>query len=132
MRKFSILSAVLVALMAILVIVEAKSIERIYGGKEAAPGQFPHQVSIRKPWFFDNGKWHVCGGVIISDRFILTTANCTQGDLSFPSNVTVVVGTLLSIPFTPGTSYNVSKIIVHPRFNRLTRENDISVLKTVQ
>lgn len=88
MGKFSISCSVPVALMALLVIVEAKSSaklsERIYGGERASPGQFPHQVSIRAPWFFDNAKWHVCGGVIISDRFILTAANCTQGDLLFP------------------------------------------------
>lgn len=129
------LSSIAIALVALSTIIEAtpisESTERVFGGIRARPGQFPHQVSIRKPFGIDS-TWHVCGGVLISDRFVLTAANCTQGPLSYPPNVTVVVGTHLSFPNTPGSPYEVSKITNHPQFDRNTMANDISVVKTIR
>lgn len=133
MGKFSVLGSIAIALVALLVIVEAEvtgeSAERVFGGARAAPGQFPYQVSIRRPFPTTHGR-HFCGGALISNRFVLTTANCTQGYLSRPSNVTVVVGTHLTGPLHSGTAYKVSKITNHPRFDRRTLANDISVIKT--
>lgn len=93
MVKFSFVYAI--ALLAIAFAVEVKSTaeptERVFGGAFSRPGQFPYQVSLKEP----RGSiiWHFCGGAIISDQFVLTTAKCTQGPRSHPPNVTVVVGT---------------------------------------
>ena len=48
---------------------------RIVGGKEAAPGQFPHQVGLRITM---GSRTAFCGGSILSDRVILTAAHCAQ------------------------------------------------------
>lgn len=100
--------------------------ERIVGAKDAAAGEFPYQASLRS----NNGKTPYCGGTIIAKRFILTAAQCTQWHYSQPENVQVVVGArLLS---SGGTHYALDRIVNHPRFNILTIENDVSVLRTVR
>lgn len=97
---------------------------RIVNGRFARPAQFPHQVSIRIL-----GSHHVCGGSILNRLFILTAAQCTQGHLSIPANVTVVVGGLRLV--NSGVFYRVRSIYNHPEFNRTTRSNDISIIRTV-
>lgn len=118
--------------MTLLLIAEAKSIgepiERIFGGQKAKPGQFPFHVTIREP--FGSWRWPVCGGVIISDQLVLSSAECMQGALSFPSNVTVVAGTHTISPITSGVFYPVISITTHPQFRRISMANDISVIKT--
>lgn len=99
---------------------------RIVGGDEATVGQFPHQVSLR----VRNGQRHFCGGSIISDRFILTAAHCTQNQTSNPANVRAVVGA--HRVSTGGTQYALDRIVNHPGFSMQTIANDISVLRTTQ
>lgn len=43
---------------------------RVVGGHEAVSKQFPHQISLRR----DHS--HICGGSIISSRYVLTAAHC--------------------------------------------------------
>merc|ERR1711997_1162645 len=50
----------------------AEEHERIVGGVEASPHQFPWQVGL----FFDG---YFCGGSIISEEYILTAAHCADG-----------------------------------------------------
>lgn len=44
---------------------------RIYGGKKSADGEFPYLVSLQT-----FRKKHMCGGAIISDKWIVTAAHC--------------------------------------------------------
>ncbi|XP_072906127.1 complement C1s subcomponent-like [Hemitrygon akajei] len=47
-------------------------IQRIFGGAPARDGNFPWQV------YFEN---RVCGGALLSDAWVLTSASCVQGEL---------------------------------------------------
>lgn len=131
MVKLSVVGSIAVAVLAFLMVVEARILaetnERILGGQQARVSQFPHQVSLRG-FVQPNVVWHFCGGALISDRFVLTTANCMQGYNS--TNVTINVGSLVVTQV--GTMYAVSRITNHPQFNRKIMANDISLVKSAQ
>lgn len=131
MTKFGVCGSLVFALIATLLVVGAKStgasIERIIGGKNASDGQFPHQVSIRDVSTIS----HFCAGAIISDNFVLTTANCMQGLHSIPSNVYLTVGSVV-FSHHHGTRYNVSRIINHPEYNWQIIRDDISLIRTTE
>uniref|UniRef100_A0A182P779 Peptidase S1 domain-containing protein n=1 Tax=Anopheles epiroticus TaxID=199890 RepID=A0A182P779_9DIPT len=95
---------------------------RIVGGYDAVDGQFPHQVSLRRPPNF-----HFCGGSIIGPRWILSATHCTIG--MAPSNVNVYVGSVKLA--TGGVYHRVMRIVNHPLYDSNTVENDISLLQTV-
>lgn len=97
--------------------------DRIVGGQQASRGQFPHQASLRRV----RGRGHFCGGAIVSDRFVLTAAHCTQGRFAIPAEVRVAVG---GHRIFDGTLHNVSRIVNHPRYNSRSMENDIAVIQT--
>lgn len=98
----------------------------IIGGKETSISEYPHQVSLRHT---RNGE-HFCSGAILSERWILSAAQCTQGSKSFPEKVYIVVGTANIT--SGGQRYNLDKIVNHPNFTWVKRQNDISLLRTEQ
>lgn len=86
--------------------------------------RIPHQVSLRAA---DTSK-HFCGGAILTDRFIVTAGQCTQGSKSSAQNIYIVVGATNIA--NGGLRYDLEKIVNHPEFNWEKRKNDISMLKT--
>lgn len=121
------------AFLALFLLIETKSLdastERIAGGQRAILGQFLHQVSARR-----FGR-HYCGGAIIGDRVVLTSASCLLRVVTGPpmnsSSTNVVAGTLTSSSPVQGTVYRVSRITNHPQFHLNSLANDISVIRTV-
>jgi len=92
---------------------------KIVGGDEAVPGEFPWQVAIRIDGMY------FCGGSLIDSTHVLTAAHCTDGATSFsltfgahdvstsePSQVTVS-----STTFT-----------MHPNWNPSTLAGDMSII----
>lgn len=104
---------------------------RIFGGKEAAIGQFPYQVSLRViPWPTDQ-HIHLCGGSILTNRFVLTAGQCIFWNLPIVW-YRVVVGAH-KFNDTDGQLYNVSRVILHEDiFLGLngTVKNDIGLVET--
>ncbi|XP_065340681.1 trypsin-1-like [Cloeon dipterum] len=94
-----------------------RSNERIVGGTEVAKNEIPWQVSIQ----FNNNNDHWCGGSIISEEFIVTTARCSTYDLR---DMHVVAGTLEWAK--PGSVHNVTEIINSPEWT-LGPDSDISL-----
>ncbi|CAB3381345.1 Hypothetical predicted protein [Cloeon dipterum] len=89
----------------------------IIGGIEATVGEIPWQVSIQS-----TSGIHLCGGTIISNDFIVTSAYCSAFE---PSSYKVISGTLEAAH--PGSTHDVTEIFSHADYNETTSENDISI-----
>lgn len=94
---------------------------RIVGGQTAAPGQFPYQASLRT-----FGNFHFCGATIVSSRWVISAAHCTENDT--PNTVRVIVGAHNRI--VGGITMAVSRVVNHPQWSRALINNDISMVQT--
>jgi Trypsin len=95
----------------------------IIGGQFCPAYRAPYQVSVKVNLDYS------CGGVIVSDRWIITSASALIRSLP-PRGGNVTIGMSYQ-----GTAYNqytyrVEGFLVHPRYNSTTLENDIVLLKT--
>ncbi|XP_005183422.2 brachyurin-like [Musca domestica] len=99
---------------------------RITNGELAKAGQFPYQVGLSLV-FGDKGAW--CGGTLISDRWILTAAHCTDG----ADGVTAYLGAIdIKDDHEKGQQRiytSKSNIVIHEHWDPSTLSNDISLIK---
>ncbi|KAL4220028.1 Chymotrypsinogen B [Mactra antiquata] len=96
---------------------------RIINGQEATPGEFPHQITL-----LNNG-YHMCGGSVISNGWVLTASHCVDGAVT--SQLAVVVD--LHDFSNPGNYiwFDIESITMHPQYNKGQGgfPNDVAVLK---
>ncbi|XP_045387745.1 transmembrane protease serine 11D-like [Lemur catta] len=93
--------------------------ERVTGSTQAQEGDWPWQVSLR----VNNG--HHCGGVLISNTWILTAAHCFRS-YSDPRQWTATFGIYTASPLLRKT---VRRIIIHNNYTPITHENDIAAVQ---
>ncbi|KAJ8976732.1 hypothetical protein NQ317_004283 [Molorchus minor] len=92
---------------------------RIVGGRNASISDYPYQVSLQ---FYG---YHFCGGSIISSTWVLTAAHCTESiDMN---SFTVRAGS--SSVVSGGQVLNVLRILIHPQYDRLNIDYDISLVE---
>ncbi|KAI4903086.1 hypothetical protein NFI96_013334, partial [Prochilodus magdalenae] len=95
---------------------------RIVGGSVAAEDQWGWQASLQ--W---RGQ-HVCGGAIITSRWIITAAHCfIEYNMMQESDWQVVIDTTV---VTHGKHYSTQQIHTHPRFSEDTNDYDLGLLRT--
>nr|CAD7455006.1 unnamed protein product [Timema tahoe] len=112
---------------------------RIVGGQPADPMEWPWTVALLR-----NKVDQYCGGVLITDRHVLTAAHCVSQSeyprfptlpLSFDrfaaKDIHVRLGEYdLSTPDeAPSKDFPIDEIRVHKRYSRTNYENDIAILK---
>lgn len=104
---------------------------RVIGGETARPGQFPYQVSIRKPYESDGVTLynHRCGGSILNTRWIVSAAVCTAGIFADPRKLVAVVGAHYFE--NDGQIHELRNIVNHPSFSEPDLRNNIALLQTV-
>ncbi|CAB3259412.1 unnamed protein product [Arctia plantaginis] len=103
--------------------------ELIVGGNDTNLYEFPHMAMLG---YGDNEQsiaW-LCGGSIISNKYILTAAHCTfarsVGDVKY-----VLVGAQTrSDANIPSKIHKVKRIIKHPGYKPPSKYNDIALLET--
>ncbi|XP_053674738.1 trypsin 5G1-like [Anopheles nili] len=90
---------------------------KIVGGFEIDISQAPFQVSLRV-------RGHICGGSIISKRWILTAAHCAS-----PKEGPYEVRVGSSTSKSGGQLFSIKKVIQHPKYNSGTFKNDFALLE---
>uniref|UniRef100_A0A2M4CXS6 Putative serine-type enodpeptidase n=1 Tax=Anopheles darlingi TaxID=43151 RepID=A0A2M4CXS6_ANODA len=94
---------------------------RIVGGIVTVAGDAPWMVSLR-----NSLNSHLCGGTLLSNRFVLSTANCLMGRIA-TATMAVAGSRFLNTVAVP---YWGIQIIVHPNYNVNTLENDVALFQT--
>lgn len=70
------------------------TLPRIVGGQRADISIVPWQVSLQQRTFSSIGL-HICGGSIISEKWVLTAAHCVSG--TNPTELQVVCGVNITL-----------------------------------
>ncbi|XP_046748300.1 uncharacterized protein LOC124412466 [Diprion similis] len=96
-----------------------EQVSRIVGGSYTTIEQFPYQASLQR-----NG-YHVCGGSIISNTWILTAGHCIRNY----SYTDFKVRTGSSYYDIGGRLSSVASILVHENFNLATLDSDIAAVE---
>lgn len=100
--------------------------KRLVDGTPTTIRHYPHQASLR---LAANSK-HYCGASIITEKWLLSAAQCTQGSKAVAKNIFVIVAA--SNLTNDGKRYDLEKIISHEQFDSAGRVNDISMLKILE
>ncbi|XP_059823736.1 coagulation factor X-like isoform X4 [Hypanus sabinus] len=94
----------------------------LIGDQRCQRGEYPWQVLLK------HNDEIVCGGAILNEDFVLTSAACVNHLQSF----TVVLGEYnLEVDEGVEQTINVSRVHAHSRYSQMTFENDIALLELV-
>jgi trypsin len=99
---------------------------RIVGGKLTDISSIPYQVSVQSE-ISTHGFFHKCGGSIISPRFVVTAAHCTQ-----VAGLARQIRTGSSHKGEGGQVYRVLNVINHPLYDEDTTDYDIALLELAE
>jgi trypsin len=115
---------ILVALVGLTTAATLVDKDKIVGGEEATPHEFPWQVSLRRK----SDNFHFCGGSVLNENTVISAAHCTV-IWDSPDQVVVVAGEH-NQAVDEGTeqTVNVARLTVHESYQSgKAFENDIAI-----
>ncbi|XP_027245559.1 cationic trypsin-3 isoform X2 [Cricetulus griseus] len=107
----------LILIGAAVVVPKVNNDDSIFGGYTCRKNSVPYQVSL-------NAGYHLCGGALVSDQWVLTAAHC------YKPRIQVRLGEFNINEIEGGEQIvNAAKIITHPNYSNDTTDNDIMLIK---
>ncbi|XP_045474984.1 phenoloxidase-activating factor 1-like [Harmonia axyridis] len=109
---------------------------RIIYGEKPILGEFPWMAMLF--YTTSKGPEFLCGGSLISEKYVLTAAHCINGNI-----LGVRVGEYniytnkdcephSSVCAPPYQDFYIDTIIIHPRYNRRSQAHDIAIIRMSQ
>jgi len=99
--------------------------DRIVGGEDASPGEFPHQIVMLRGGV---GGSLMCGGSLVAADRVVTAAHCCEGQS--PSRIGVRVGNHHLYENDPDQAdFAVTAIKYHEDYDSWTTSNDVCILE---
>ncbi|XP_076303036.1 trypsin 5G1, partial [Lasioglossum baleicum] len=99
---------------------------RIIGGERVAIEEYPFAVSLQNNGtFFGHQVEHFCGGGIVGEKWIITSAQCALRIQVKPFHVRA--GT--SRYYEGGDVYGVRSVAIHPAFNAFNYDYDVGLVE---
>ncbi|KAL6261492.1 hypothetical protein P5V15_006581 [Pogonomyrmex californicus] len=102
---------------------------KIVGGKGAQFGEWPWQVLVREATWLGLFTKNKCGGVLITDKYVITAAHCQPG---FLASLVAVFGEFDisgELETKRSITRNVRRVIVNRGYDPATFENDLALLE---
>ncbi|XP_063912158.1 serine protease snake-like [Zophobas morio] len=106
-----------------------KIVKRIVGGDRAGSAEFPHMALLGyQSKNSDNLRW-LCGGSLISEQHVLTTAHCLFTSHQFDGPKLVLLGVTNINDPNHRQEIKVVEKVAHPDYKRGSVYNDIGLVK---
>jgi trypsin len=109
-----------------LVVSLANALPQIVNGEPSIAFKYPWLASLQ-----ENHR-HICGGTLLNPTTIVTAAHCSAKSKFRTMTIKLHRHNLkLSDTDENGITLKVTKIIIHPNYNRKSLENDVAIWKLV-
>ena len=95
------------------------------GGTDAEEGVHPFHVGLMLKLYSDNYQNQFCGGTLVADRFVVTSADCSTFIKDAAREVEVIAGTKQLDG--SGQRIAVTRVHVHPDYDRSTMDYNVAV-----
>ncbi|XP_070494837.1 chymotrypsinogen B-like [Chironomus tepperi] len=108
--------------------------QNIIGGESAGVGEFPFQVALGYRNEEKNIIEYKCGGSLIADDIVLTAVHCANRRDTTPVTVKLGRASLVKdeYDYGDGEDIEIESIVLHPKYSRFTKLNDIALIKMKQ